>query len=247
MGTKAAKDRMFEAHPYGEYAVARKTERAKKYRDSDVLVAGCGAGARVFDRYFEGANVTAVDQSARAIEFVRQGFEKLGVEPPKLVCADLLEVDLPADTFDYVLCYGVLHHTVDPERVLSKLADACRPDGTVEILVYNRRSLVRVERSILEAVLDAVPLGRLVPEETKRRFEWWDKYENPLWRTYTVEEAVSLVRSAGLAVDDLWMDGRLFDDFTGSLVPPILQRLGRRSFDEYRWHIRIEASPRRTA
>lgn len=102
-------------------------------------------------------------------------------------------------------------------------------------------------RSTLEAVLDAVPLGRLVPEGTKRRLEWWDKYENPLWRTYTVEEAESLVRTAGLVVDELWMNGRLFDDSTGSLMPPILQRLGRRLFDEYRWHIRIEASPRRTA
>nr|WP_227355180.1 class I SAM-dependent methyltransferase [Haladaptatus salinisoli] len=77
MSSKERKDAMYEHHPFGEAAVEERLESAKKYRGREVLVAGCGAGTRLFDRYFEGANVTGLDQSSRAIEFVRAQFDFL--------------------------------------------------------------------------------------------------------------------------------------------------------------------------
>ncbi len=42
------------------------------------------------------------------------------------------------DEFNYILCTGVIHHNADPARPLANIARALRPDGVLELMVYNR-------------------------------------------------------------------------------------------------------------
>ena len=41
------------------------------------------------------------------------------------------------EEFDYIICTGVIHHNADPIGTLNKLAAALKPDGILELMVYN--------------------------------------------------------------------------------------------------------------
>lgn len=239
---KQRKDEMYEQHPYGMRKVLDQLRPVKKYRNKRVLVAGCGAGSRVFDLYFYGANITAVDQSRSAVEFIRAQFEELGCEAPELVVADLTSIDLPEEAFDYIICYGVLHHAIDPESVLRNFQHALKPDGSLELLVYHSRSFVRIERKAIEVANRILKVGAVVPDGFKEKIEWWDKYENPLWDTYSKREARRLVERSGFEIAELWLDDSPFGQFTTWLLPPVVRKLLERVFSSYKWHIRIEAT-----
>lgn len=235
------KNRMYEEHPFGMRSVLEQLEPVKKYRNERVLIAGCGAGARVFDLCFYGADVMAVDQSMNAIEFIRSQCDELDIDPPELVMADLVDVDLPAEEFDYVLCYGVLHHTTAPESILRNLKGALKPEGTLQILLYHTNSLARLEKRVVEQLSRIFRLSDVLPKSFKQRVRWWDRYENPLWETYTRAEAKALVEDAGLVVSDLWLANTPFGPLTTWLIPPVLRVPLKGLLHEYKWYIRINA------
>lgn len=48
-----------------------------------------------------------------------------------------LSVRPPDGVFDYVICTGVIHHTADPAACLTSIARALKPEGILELMVYN--------------------------------------------------------------------------------------------------------------
>ncbi len=109
----------------------------------DVLEIGCGAGLDLVRFARKGARVTGVDVAERALALARGCCEASGVE------ATLLEADgarLPfADArFDLVYCHGVLPFTRDPAGVIAESHRVLRPGGTAIMMVYHRRSWMRL-------------------------------------------------------------------------------------------------------
>src|SRR5207302_4663278 len=41
-------------------------------------------------------------------------------------------------SFDFIVCYGVLHHLADPVAGLRALGRVLKPDGVIDIMVYGR-------------------------------------------------------------------------------------------------------------
>lgn len=239
---KRLKDELYEEHLYGQQRVLEKLRPIKKYRNKTVLIAGCGAGATLFDLYFYGAEITAIDQSRSAVEFIRDQFEELDCDPPELIGSDLADVELPRAKFDYVLCYGVLHHTLYPQSILASFREALKPGGELELLLYHKNSFVRLERRFIEVLQKYLNVGALFSEGFKRNTEWWDKYENPVWETYTRDRARELVEDAGFEVDELRLENTPFGQFTTWILPYAIRLPLRRLLKDYRWHIRIDAS-----
>lgn len=239
---KRKKDQMYENHPYGRHAVLKKLEPIKRYTGERVLIAGCGAGYRLFDLYHYGADLTAVDQSKNAIGFIRSQFEELDSEPPELIVKDLIDIDLPSNEFDYILCYGVLHHTIDPESILLNLKHTLKTTGELELLLYHSNSFFKSEQRVIEKLNNFFNFGDNLPKDFKQKIDWWDRYENPIWETYTKEEAEGLVKKAGFNVDDLWLSSTAFGPLPLLLLPPVISIPLERLFSGYKWHIRIEAT-----
>ena len=102
-----------------------------------VLVAGCGVGVEAFvlRALLPGAEIVAVDFSARSIVEARR-LQKTGgtARAIRFLVADLTDPDLARKTggdFDLITCHGVLSYIPDPARVLENFAAITAPGGAL--------------------------------------------------------------------------------------------------------------------
>ena len=114
-----------------------------RWNDKRVLEIGCGIGTDTMNFARNGAQVTAVDLSEKSLEMARKRAEVFGLADRIRFfhgSAESLSDLVPADTFDLVYSFGVIHHTPHPDRVLEQVRNYVRPGSTVKIMVYNRYS-----------------------------------------------------------------------------------------------------------
>jgi SAM-dependent methyltransferase len=130
-------------------------------REKTVLEAGCGAGRFTELMVEAGAYVHAIDLSV-AVEANRRN---IGDRPNYVVAqADLTGPPFPRQSFDVVLCLGVLQHTPSPEASIRALWQMVKPGG---LIVFDHYSWD------LSIVTKLAPLYRLVinklPATTAKR------------------------------------------------------------------------------
>jgi glycosyltransferase involved in cell wall biosynthesis/2-polyprenyl-3-methyl-5-hydroxy-6-metoxy-1,4-benzoquinol methylase len=101
--------------------------------DLQVLEAGCGAGRFTEVLLERGALVTSVDLS----EAVDANVRNCALGPMHRVAqADLLALPFPRESYDVVLCLGVLQHTPSSERSIARLYELVKPGGWLVIDHY---------------------------------------------------------------------------------------------------------------
>ncbi len=106
-------------------------------RAGRVLEVGCAAGDYLLVLRQHGWEVTGVEFSEHAADIARQ--RGLDVRT-----GDLLESNLPAETYDLVLLRHVLEHVASPTKTLSEIHRLLAPHGKVLVLVPNYQSLERM-------------------------------------------------------------------------------------------------------
>lgn len=111
---------------------------AEAYRDNRrILVAGCGTTqAAHYAARWPRARVVGIDVSENSIAFTQELKRKHSLhnlEVRQLAIERVREVD---ETFDYVVCTGVLHHLTDPDAGLRSLRDVLAPSGAMHLMVY---------------------------------------------------------------------------------------------------------------
>ena len=122
-GTSISRDRLRRCLGGDLSVVAGKT----------VLEAGCGAGRFTEILLDAGAKVFACDLSA-AIE---ANFENCEGSEKYFVCqGDIMELPVAPQSFDIVLCLGVIQHTVNSEKTIEALANYVKPGGVLIIDHY---------------------------------------------------------------------------------------------------------------
>lgn len=99
-------------------------------RGKTILEIGSGAG-RFTDYLVDlGRSVITVDPSAIGDNVA------LGAPNLTAVRADLFDVPVRRETIDIVFCRGVVQHTADPRRAITRLFDYVKPGGLVLFDVY---------------------------------------------------------------------------------------------------------------
>ena len=135
---------------------------ADYFKGKTVLDMGCGSGRWTYAMAQLGARVVAVDFSEAAVEITRQVTQ--GAGDVTVVQASLFQLPFPPASFDFVVSWGVLHHTVDTARAFAAIAPLVRPGGRLYVMVYERRNPVKV----LGTELLRFALRRLEPESRYR-------------------------------------------------------------------------------
>jgi SAM-dependent methyltransferase len=103
------------------------------FRNQFVLEAGCGAGRFTEILLDAGAFVFAVDIS----NAVDANFQNFGHHPNLFLCqADILKVPVAPESFDIVVCIGVIQHTPSPEKTIESLCAYVKPGGILLVDHY---------------------------------------------------------------------------------------------------------------
>lgn len=106
-----------------------------------VLEIGCGMGTHAEMLLRNGARLTAIDQTALAVESTRRRLELKQLDA-RVLQQDAEKLTLPDRSFDVVWTWGVIHHSSSTEQCVSEISRVLRPGGRLMMMVYYRPSLV---------------------------------------------------------------------------------------------------------
>jgi len=175
----------------------------ERWRGKRVLEIGCGIGTDTARFARAGANVTAVDLSTRSLEVARQRMEVYGISDRVRFFSgsaeDLARV-VPAEPYDLIYSFGVIHHTPHPERVLEQIRQYLGPGTTVKIMVYHRHSWKVFWILATYGCGQFWRLGELVAQHSEAQTGC------PITFTYTRSEARALLEGHGLRVTEMSVD-----------------------------------------
>lgn len=112
-----------------------------RWKGKKVLELGCGIGTDSVNFARNGAHLTAVDLSERSLEICRQRFQVYGLSAD-FYCGNIEDLGsfLPAQHFDLIYSFGVIHHTPNPDRVLEWIQKFCSSDTEVRVMLYSKWS-----------------------------------------------------------------------------------------------------------
>jgi len=116
--------------------------RPEWFKGKQVLDGGCGNGRWSYGFARLGANITAVDVSAVAVEETRRAIAEFPVEKRFFVHPlERLHEVVGDEKFDLVFSWGVIHHAESFNESLRQLLRCVKPDGVFYAYLYSRESL----------------------------------------------------------------------------------------------------------
>jgi ubiquinone/menaquinone biosynthesis C-methylase UbiE len=182
-------------------------------RGLDVLEIGVGLGTDHMQFARAGARLTGIDLTEKGIELVRRrlAFEGLSSD---LRTADAEQLPFPAESFDVVYSWGVLHHTPETPRAVREAIRVLRPGGRICVMLYARHSWVayglwvrhgplsgrpfRSLRDVLHHHMESLGTQGFTKREIKRMFAGIDHLEVvKICTPYDVEYAGGIARLTG--------------------------------------------------
>lgn len=130
---------------YNRYVLQDHIPNFAKFTESagkKVLEIGCGIGTDTLSFAIWRANVTAVDLSSESIKMAKERLIKSRCSATFIETnAEYLSLYLEPQPFDIIYSYGVIHHTLNPERVFQELFHYCYKETELRIMLYAKWSL----------------------------------------------------------------------------------------------------------
>jgi 2-polyprenyl-3-methyl-5-hydroxy-6-metoxy-1,4-benzoquinol methylase len=165
-----------------DWVVARIAECARE-RPGSALEVGFGAGVYLRALATNYRSVVATDLEQSQLEHVRARTADL--TNLRVIVDDITDSELPAHSFDLVLCSEVLEHIPDPSRALAGIRRVVAPGGFLVISTPQRHSLMEqacklaflpgvinvVRRVYGEAVLETGHVSLMTERQMRRALE----------------------------------------------------------------------------
>jgi SAM-dependent methyltransferase len=266
-GVAARIEAFYEAHPYppavddlanyrGRWDDTRRRAEShlfwpdEPFRDDrTILVAGCGTTqAAKYALRWPNAKIVGIDVSAESIAFTERMKRKYALANLEV---RQLPIERAADlrqTFDHVVCTGVLHHLPDPEAGLRALHGVLEARGALHLMVYapygragiymiqdycRRLGIEPTAKEVLDLIvtLKALPpdhalasLLRKSPDLLTRE-GLADALLNPQDRSYSVPQLLELLAGAGLRLGRWLRQAQYLPQCGGPAATPHAPRL----------------------
>lgn len=188
----AFNDRLAQEHPINDYyershlpirIIEQKRlsiirEMVGEAQGLDLAEIGSGGGHVL--RMFPKSRITAIDVSDVFLDTARKN---LAGYDARFIKGEVDKLDLPAGSFDRIICTEVLEHTVDPEAILATIARLLRPAGVAVITVPNDPLIIKLKDFVRKT-----PLGYVLRD----RIQWGgDIYHIHVWTPDQFENLLS--------------------------------------------------------
>lgn len=227
-GTKEFYDWHTRVRDYDEGEFTQSMHEFDCHAGEKVLDIGCGNGWLVSNFARNGANITGVDLTPRAIELTRKRLEIYGLKAD-LKVANAEELPFPDNHFDYLTSAGVLHHTPNTEKAMLEAVRVLRPGGRGMISLYYRHPLMSpvlwpVTRLFIHLLFGTVP-GRShfgsvkTPDDLVRLY---DGNDNPVGKAYSRREIKNMLPECKIEKFEIHFFPTRF--LFGEKVPKIARR-----------------------
>lgn len=229
-----------------------------------IWVAGCGTNQALMSALrFPKAQVLGTDLSTSSLDICKHNASEVGVENLTLSCESINDATYK-ESFDFIICTGVIHHTFDPSQSLASLARALKRDGVIELLVYNRfhrtitsafqksvrlltRDLGTDDLAIAKHLASGLSVDNRLSEFVARHRDWEesdfaDLLINPVEHSFTVDSLAAMADKCGLELvrpcTSLYAKFRAETlDWEMSFDDPELQRVYNAMPDTDRWRV----------
>ena len=174
----------------------------EKWRGKRVLEIGCGIGTDTINFARAGANVTAVDLSVESLKLAKKRAEVFGLSDRidfHEVNAERLSETVPADRYDLVYSFGVIHHSPRPENIISEIRNNFVGSGsTLKLMVYNRHSW-KVWWMLMQEKMRFWDLDAIIAKHSEAQTGC------PITYSYSRRSVSSLI-GEGFSIDDIFVD-----------------------------------------
>ena len=129
-----------------------KNNKIRKWKNINVLVAGCGTGQHALTTAtkFQNSFITAIDLSINSLSYAKRKAEELKITNIEFVQMDLLDIEKLGKKFDIIESVGVLHHMENPYTGLEKLSNILNMHGLIMIGLYSKIARQHIERIRLD-------------------------------------------------------------------------------------------------
>lgn len=175
----------------------------ERWSGKKVLEIGCGIGTETINFARHGASVTAVDLSEKSLEVARKRAEVFGMTDRIRFCpgnAEELLSFVPADAYDLIYSFGVIHHTPRPERIIQQMRHYTRAGSTIKIMVYHRCSWKVLSILLSYGKGQFWRLNELIARHSEAQTGC------PVTYTYTRREGRDLLELSGFHIKELYVD-----------------------------------------
>lgn len=176
-----------------EEALARRAAEVGR-ADLEVLDVGGGTGGFAVPVAALGHRVTVLEPSPDALAALdRRAADADVATLIRSVQDDASRLGelFPPESFDVVLCHGVLEHVEEPKAVLAAAATLLRTGGPISVLAANRNAAV-----LARAVAGHLDQARAALVDPAGR--WGDR--DPLPRRFAPEDLPPMFAAAGLSI-----------------------------------------------
>jgi len=106
-------------------------------KDKDVLEVGCGNGSHAQLLVQHARSYTGIDLTSYAVKSTTQRLRFLGGNGT-IRQMDAEHMDFPAETFDFIWSWGVIHHSANTRQIIKEMHRVLRSGGEAVIMVYHR-------------------------------------------------------------------------------------------------------------
>ena len=148
-----------------------------------VLEVGCGMATEGINYARAGATYTGTDLSIESLDLAKKRFKVYNNKGNfYLGNSEELSSFVPVETYDLIYSFGVIHHSLHPDRIISQIKQYMNKDSTLKIMLYASESW---KNYMIEAGYDQ-------PEA---------QYGCPIANTYTKDEVRKLLDGFDVTIE----------------------------------------------
>lgn len=177
----------------------------KWFKGKICLDAGCGGGRyAIAMALLHAKRVIGLDMNFRGLKNAQKRLHRYQGINAVLKHGSILDIPYPNNSFDFVCCNGVLHHTIDPDLGLSELIRVLKPGGTLFVYVYGKGGLMWMFVDFLRFIGKFVSFTalqhfmKLIKTSAKSQFHWLDLMYVPIQKRYSANEIKNWLKRKGL-------------------------------------------------